>query len=258
VSAHSRRRARQGLGLVELLVALAVVGIIVTVVGAFFAFQSRVSRDTQARNELDVRVRGVAEALVQDLRMAGARAVVDTSGRARFLPGDLLPSACWGTGECVSVTLREGGEFESMTIWYASSLYLTADLTGDPDADGPILGESCREVEYRLDDAGGGESQVLYRSDTPCSETSALPIARFENEFAVGVAGIDVSFICGSGDPNPDPSACFNVGLDASDRFAREAQVTVTATSDRRQDIAAAVELSTTLANLRAPDRFRE
>jgi prepilin-type N-terminal cleavage/methylation domain-containing protein len=84
----SVRDRQRGLGLVELLVAMAVAGIIMVVVAAFFAFQSRVARDTQARNEINVRARAVAEA--------------DHPGSAAWL--ELEPSSIRRAGRCSCLT----------------------------------------------------------------------------------------------------------------------------------------------------------
>jgi hypothetical protein len=225
------------------------------VVAAFFAFQSRVARDTQARNELNVRARAVAEAIIQDLRLAGARAVVDTAGRAMFVfREEVVDADCRLDARCVEVeALEDGasGAVRGMTVWYASSLFLTGPL-GSGDTVPP---EACRRVDYQLVEG------TLYRNDSPCALGEPGNIAVFDNEFADSIASLVVHFVCGDdGVPNvdglvADAADCFG---SSTAPYVREAQVEVTAVSDRRGELAEELSLSATLVNLRSPGRFGE
>jgi type II secretory pathway component PulJ len=250
------RRSR-GLGVVELLVVLAIAGIIMVVVAAFFSFQSRVSRDTQARNEIHIRARAAAEAVVQDLRLAGARALVDSTGRAAFLPDGVLPSDCQSQARCVSVVLNAQGELQSITVWYASSLFLPGNLSDDGAAE-----QACRRIEYRLSPtAVEGDPRILYRSDVTCDDAATgADVETFENEFVDGIAVLDIEFWCGDDVTVPvsDPGECFADEIDQGVRYVREARVDITAVSDRRQDLEEQVSLSVTLVNMRSPTRFGE
>jgi prepilin-type N-terminal cleavage/methylation domain len=64
--AHPSRRGISGFSLPELLVVMAIVGILASVLGAFFGSQTRVSTRVQEGNELSIRLQRVAEALTQD------------------------------------------------------------------------------------------------------------------------------------------------------------------------------------------------
>ena len=243
-----------GLGLVELLVALAVGGIVLGIVASFFSFQSRVSRDTQARNELNIRARAVAEALIQDLRLAGARAVVDPTGRAVFVEG--FDGDCAAFAQCVSVqpeNLDDGDEFLGMTVWYASSLFLDEGEDNEWDRS-----QSCRRIDYRLGVDGSG-GRVLYRSDVSCADPPTVTqVEQFEFEFAVDIESIAIQFVCGDGGPEAtlDPARCYESGTLG---FVREAQVEVLAVSPRSPRLGPEqVSLSATLVNMRSPTRFRE
>jgi prepilin-type N-terminal cleavage/methylation domain-containing protein len=250
-TSRTPRDRQRGLGLVELLVAIAVAGIIMVVVAAFFAFQSRIARDTQARNEINVRARAVAEAIIQDLRLAGARAVVDTSGRAMFV--DMVESDCSQDAVCVAVDALGGGEagtIRAMTVWYASSLFLNGAL---PSGGSPPT-EACRRVDYSL------TAGTLYRSDAECVAGEPDDMENFANDFADSIQSVVLWFVCGDDGVGGDglvtnPTDCFG---SSTAPYVREARVDVTAVSERRADFVEEVSLSATLVNLRSPTRFRE
>jgi type II secretory pathway component PulJ len=234
-------RSRSGVGMIELLMALAIGGLVLGLAAAFFGLQTRVSRDTQARNELNVRARAVGEAIVQDVRMAGARAVVDSEGRVVFrsaLPCDPDPVA--GTqNECVTVRLTGVEDHvDRVEVYYVSSLFLEA---------GTGVGQVCRRVTYEL------VVGTLYRSDVECA---SAPAARnFATEFAADIRSLAVRFMCNDATlATPDPQACYT----ADDGFVREGQVTVDLASPRDPRLSIEFELATAMLNMRAPDRFAE
>jgi prepilin-type N-terminal cleavage/methylation domain-containing protein len=238
----------RGFGLVELLVVLAIAGIILGVVAAFFSMQTRVSSETQARNELNVRVRAVAEALVQDLKLAGSRAVVDDAGRAAFVRID--DPACFNRAECVTV-IRTGSDL-SVTLFYVSSLFLEGGLTSDLVQPVGVVAPACRRIDYFLD----GTSRVLYRRDVLCNETLVPDVQSFAFEFADGIEKINLAFVCSGGTNVTDPALCYD-GADVS-KFVREGQVSVSGLSDRRSRPDLEMELSTAMPNMRSSLRFQE
>ena len=236
-------RARLGLGLVELLVVLGVAGVVLGVVGSFFAFQASVSRDTQIRNSLNIGARTVLEAVAQDLKMAGARAVFDEEDNLVDFR-NVLPceEAVEDSGDWTCLILGdeedEADDAFVLEIEYLSSLFLD---------DG--LGAVCRRVVYRFDALSG----TVFRSDVGCRDT---PIAvGFETEFAQDIASLNVEFVCGPGGgdgvPVPDPARCF---LDDYE-FVREGRLTVTAERDGR---AVTLTTATGMPNLRDPNRYSE
>jgi len=244
-------RAQFGVGLVELLVVLGITGAILGVVGAFFAFQAGVSRDTQLRNSLNIGARTVLEAVAQDLKMAGARAVFDEQDNLvdfrNVLPCEPDPDDDEGVWTCLIVDDGVDGNLV-LEIEYLSSLFLD---------DG--LGEVCRRVVYRLDASSGTVYRIDVRCDAPLDELPTFD--GFESEFAQDIELMAVEFVCGPGGgddetvPIPvsgsDPARCFRDGYE----FVREGRLTVVAERNGRS-----VELSTatSMPNLRDPFRYAQ
>lgn len=243
MNAHVHLKQRRGVGLIELLVALAIGGMVLGLAAAFFGQQARLSRDTQARNEINIRARAVGEALLQDIRMAGARAVVDSDGRVVFrslLPCDPDPDN-GGSNECL--TVRGSAEADTvdfgLDVYYVSSLFLTGD--------GTETGEVCRRVTYEL------VGSTLFRSDVECA--SAVQSRSFATEFASDVSRIALAFVCSdAGTATADPQDCFAT----ADGFVREGQVTVEVASPRDANQSLLFASATTMPNMRAPNRFAQ
>jgi type II secretory pathway component PulJ len=234
--------SRRGVGLVETLIALAIGGLVLSLAGAFFGQQARVTRETQSRNEINIRARAVGEALLQDLRMAGARAVVDAEGTVAFrsaLPCD--PDPLSGVpNECVTVRPASGGTgVDLVEVYYVSSLFLADD--------GVTATNACRRVTYELD------GTTLHRSDVECA--SGPDSRTFATEFATDVTALTVQFMCSdAGTPTTDPQSCYA----SEGGFMRESQVAVEVGSARDQRLALRFESAASMLNMRAPDRFVE
>ena len=210
--------------------------------GAFFGQQARVTRETQARNEINVRARAVGEAMLQDLRIAGARAVVDDAGWVVFrsaLPCDPDPLA-GVPNECVTVRAAAGGVgVDRLEVYYVSSLFLADD--------GITTTNVCRRVTYELD------GTTLFRSDVECE--SAPEARSFATEFATDVTGFTVQFMCNdAGTPTTNPQSCYG----SEGGFVRESQVAVDVASTRGGQLPLRFESATSMLNMRAPDRFVE
>lgn len=247
----SRRHARRtGLSLVELLIAVAIVGIVLTVVAAFFVQQANLTRDTQARNELGIRLRGVAEAIAQDFQLAGSRAIVDAAARSAYVQA--VDVACTGSSgvrdECVVVTQDPdvvGGGFAA-TIYYVSSLMLGAAADARTAA---AQQEACRRIDYLLVDS------VVYRSDLRCSDPVPASLVTFEFEFANGIRNIIVDFVCDDA-TTVGPSADVCYGLAGGENFVREGRVRVIGASPRSAALVDEVSLAAGMPNMRPPVRF--
>jgi prepilin-type N-terminal cleavage/methylation domain-containing protein len=234
------RVSRSGVGLVELLVALAIGGIVLGVVAAFFGQQARVTRDTQARNEMNIRARAVVEAVVQDIRMAGARAAVDDAGRTAFRRA--LP--CDSADTCIRVEGDASG-ISRLEVQYVSSLFLEGRPV-DGGVEG-IVANTCRRVAYDL------QGSTLFRSDVDCDAADDLDPG-FATEFATDVESIQVSFICNEGTFSVDPSDCFS----PAGGFVREGQVTATLNSRIAAQFDVTLRSATATPNMRSFDRFVE
>lgn len=236
-------RRTSGITVAELLIVLAIGGIILATLTAFFQAQTRASASLQARNEVEGTLRSVGEVLMQDLQLAGSRAVYDGTAvtyielRQSEEPDDPESEewALWKATQCSGahrdgcVVLNEGEA--DLAIYYATSL----DRGG---------GDACRKVEYFLDDDG-----ILYRKDVSCGDTST----GFDGfAFASGITSIDLSFVCH--DPAPDEivdniAACYS-----GTTYPRQATFTISGASENRRNPATGeVTFATSLPNLRPP-----
>ncbi len=131
---------KRGFTLVEVLVAMAILVVVLAVGVRYFASTSELARNTQARNELQDRVRMAMQVVTADLQMAGARYWNSGSqNRAFSLP---LPPLS-GT---------DGGPKDTLTLYYVTSLR-------DPAS-------ACRRVDYSFD------GDTLRRSDVNATPTS--------------------------------------------------------------------------------------
>lgn len=245
---------RTGITLVELLVVAAILGVLLLLLTVFFRTQTRVSAQVQARNEVESTVRGAAEVLMQDLQLAGSRAVV--SGRRATQinvayvdpveegePSDTTGAEwqAWRERQC-SESYRDGcvvvapdDGVGNMRVFYATSLE-RAD------------GEACRRIDYLLGDAG-----MLYRRDVACDAAVGSDFTGYE--FASGISDVVVKFIC------HDPETQVDDVLDcyAGGTYPREASITVSATAERaRNPVTGSVTLATSLPNLRPSVNYLE
>lgn len=240
-------RRTLGVSLIELLIVLAIGGLLLTMVTAFFGQQARVSRRTQAANELNVRVRTVAEAIAQDLQLAGSRAIVDASGTSAYVPS--VDAQCTRTidGEDVRDSCVVGPTASSLplefTVFYASSLLLDPSQSATDAAAQDVV---CRRVRYALDTTG-----TVFRRDVPCSTSVVSDIRTFENEFANDIESVTVKFACAD-----DPGVWLDQAVDCYDSptgFVREGRVQVVAASGRVDGLEAEVTLSAHMPNMRPP-----
>ena len=226
---------------IELLIVMAIIGIVLSLLTAFFRTQVRVSASVQARNEVETKLRGVAEILMQDLQLAGSRAVYDGT-TVQYLnpiqttePSDPASTewAAWKATQCSGqhrdgcVVIGAGGV--NLTIYYATSLDRGA-------------ASACRRIDYLLDATG-----VLFRRDVECDDTTT-PMAGYS--FASGITDINVTFIC----HDPDTTVTAISSCYTATTYPREATVTIQGSSENsREAITSTVTLATSLPNLRPP-----
>jgi len=215
---------------------MALVGFLLTLVWAYFAQQNRVTREVQARNELNIQVRALAESVSMDLQMAGARAVVDIDGKAAYVPAVVDDDACSAdfSGCVVVVPFEENDGVYELSIVYATSLRAT---------------NSCRRIVYHFDP----EEEVIYRADDPCEATTPT-LDSFATRFLTGVLNLNVTFVCTPASEDEDaieaidPADCFVDGYTA----IRQAVVLVSGESRGRTNVSQSLELTTTMPNTRS------
>lgn len=226
-----------GFTVVELLVTAAIVAVVLGILTAFFAAQTRVGLSIQDRNEVENKLKAVAEIVMQDVQQAGSVATY-ASGVPEYAVDDLGPGC--------TRSVRSGCIVTSVDGSVVTTLYLTSLVR--PDGSGWGLGgdAACRRVDYSITD------NVFSRRDVRCD---AWP-AGFEGfDLASGITAVTVQFTCAlPGDPFDDPSLCYDAGS-----YPREALITVKGESEGSRDpVASTVKLSTTVPNLRPPVSFGE
>ena len=233
----------QALTLVELLVASAVVGAILAIVGAFFVTQARVTRDVQDRNELNMRLRAVGEGIAQDLQMAGARAVVVANVPEYVSDVPEVGGSCAEAHVvCEDVSHTPLTPPVVLSVVYASSLWPQIAATS-----------SCRWVVYRLDAASGD----LFRQDLPCPVGGGAPPfgdldpTSFASRFATDIMSVDITYACvaesAEVSPRSDPAACYAEGRGG----VRAATVSLVANGRRVGGRSELFELTVTMPNTR-------
>src|SRR5690606_37941070 len=169
---------QSGFTLIELLISMAVVGIILISLTTIFVSQTRISERTQDRNEVDSKLRSIAEVVMQDLQQAGSVATFDGVTQPIYRNAEL------GTGcsrsersGCVVV----GANSIDLSVYYMTSLVRPSGGTWARGA------AACRRIDYQIQD------DELFRRDVACGDTST---AFSDYSFATGVDDLSLSFIC--------------------------------------------------------------
>lgn len=229
-----RKNAMGGFTLVELLVALAVFGVILGFVAVYFRQQTNVAARAQALNDAELAARTVAEGVAQDFQMAGSRAT--------FVGGSVLyQNVATGCAEGVRsgcVVAREyasdgsigtpttEADINGYAIYYRTSLTPT---------------ETCRRVDYAFIE------RVLYRSDVECDEGLAT-IDLDASAYAEDIQDFSLSFECSDGSSYTDPLDCYEAEEDA---YVRQAEVYVQVQLTGRNDVTSEMTFASVTPNMR-------
>lgn len=182
----------KGFSLIELLLAMAILILVLSVALLYFRATSRSTALAQAKGELQDRVRYVMQVVTGDLGMSGAR--YWTKGETSL--GFTLVGAIGG---------QDGGAKDTLTVRYVTSLREMAS--------------ACRRVDY------GFNGDTLMRSDvniTPSSGTDCLEGSPSFAPFAEGILALDIQYLCSDGRALNTPDC----GVEA---YPRSARVTVAA-----------------------------
>lgn len=183
---------RRGFTLVEVLVALAILVVILGLAIRYFTSNAELARETQARSELQDRVRMVMQVVSGDLQMAGATYWNQGAENRGFT----LPSGHVLEG-------IDGGPKDSIKLSYVTSLRAPS--------------QACRSVEYAF------QGDTLLRSDVNATPTSGRDCLAPDPSFqplADGIAALDIRYLCSNGQSR-DTSDC------GSDAYPRSAIVEV-------------------------------
>ncbi|KPD32200.1 PilW family protein [Thermus scotoductus] len=184
---------RKGFTLIEVLVALAILVVILGLAIRYFTSTAELSRETQARSELQDRVRMVMQVVSGDLQMAGARYWNQGTENIGFV----LPANSVLTG-------KNNDAKDSLTVSYVTSL---RDRS-----------QACRLVSYDF------QGDTLLRSDvnaTPLSGRDCRTLAPSFQPLADGIAALDILYLCSDGQRKNEPDDC------GSDTYPRSAIVEV-------------------------------
>lgn len=166
------RRSQAGLTLVELLVAATLLVILLGLVALYFGQQANLSRDTQARSQVQDAARAAMQLVTNDLLSAGSNQyVISGAPVTKVALAGAVPT---GT---------DGGLDDTVTMEYVSS------LRGS-------LGTACRHVVYQVN-AGS-----LERSDVACGGTDSF------SNLADHVLAFDLVYVCSDASTADEPSEC--------------------------------------------------
>ena len=228
--------SRDGVTLVELLVVLAIVGLIFGVLTAYFMRQTKATAQSQAENSVRSKVRTVGEELSQDFELAGARAIyIYDSALGKNVVKYVAPRdntdpalACTSQYRAGCVAVSAG----VTSMWYRTSL--------DPS-------NPCHRVDYYLDTT----QDVLYRHDGDCAAgtPSSWPS---DDIFARGITSLTLQYNCADGTTYADPATCYAGGTENS--FVRGVSIEVHGVEKARgSDVTGTFAIETPTPNLRLP-----
>ena len=223
-----KARGASGVTLIELLVFMALFGLLLGIATSYFRQQTRVSNRTQAGNELAINTRLAAEVMSQDLQVSGSDVVFRNGDHLKVA----LPCGALTVPKCVSQpnTPSTGNPFLQMH-------YVTQTRPGEP----------CRRVSFRL------AATTLERSDVACA-TSGDQFVPFVED----VSSIDISWRCSNpdlasvADPEDAVEDCY--ALDAAGElisFPRIAIVEIQSVAAHPQDVESKIRFSALTPNLR-------
>lgn len=168
----------KGFTLVEVLVAMALLVILLGIAVRYFASTSGLARETQARSELQDRVRMVVQLVTGDLQMAGARYWnAGSTNRAFTLPlGKVLEGS-------------NGQAKDTLSLYYVTSLRDES--------------QACRRVSYDF------EGDTLQRSDvnaTPSTGNDCTEPSPSFQPLAEGILALDIRYLCSDGTAQDTPA----------------------------------------------------
>ncbi|AFV76279.1 prepilin-type N-terminal cleavage/methylation domain-containing protein [Thermus oshimai JL-2] len=178
---------KAGFTLVEVLIALALLVTVLAVALRYFTATAETGRLTQAKGELQDRVRMVMQVVSGDLQLAGAKYWT------------------WGT-QSVGFTLvgtlegTDGGAKDTLTVRYVTSLREQS--------------AACRRVDYTF------SGDTLQRSDvniTPASGAECATGTPSPTPLADGILALDIQYLCSDGSAKNVPDC----GASAYPRSAR-------------------------------------
>jgi type II secretory pathway component PulJ len=207
-----KRTRTHGFTILELLLAGAMLGTLMTGLGMYFVSTTDLDRRSQAQADVQDKIRTGVQLLTQDLQ---------TLGSSRYIKGsEVLNHADWA-GCDVSPKCLEGTTGTTAAAGVKSTpdslqgRYITSLL---PES------EACRKFAYRVTNTS------LERSEQPCTSIST----NFA-ELADGILGFDIVYLCSDNEQVNTP-ACPTVTLGSTSvvRFVRSARFTLIGRSSQQ------------------------
>lgn len=223
-----RAEGASGVTVIELLVFMALFGLLLGIATSYFRQQSRVSTRTQAGNELAINTRLAAEVISQDLQVSGSDVIFTRGDHLKVA----LPCGALTFPKCVTQPNEPstGNTFLQMH-------YVTQTRPSEP----------CRRVSFRL------AATTLERSDVACAAASDQFVP-----FVEDVSAIDVSWRCSNPDlasvtdPEDVVDDCYAVdGSGELISFPRIAIVEIQSVAASQQDVESSIRFSALTPNLR-------
>lgn len=206
------RRRTAGFTVAELLVAGTILLSVLGVLTALFSQQSSLNRGVQARNEVQDKVRMVAQMVTQDLQLSGASKYVNDSGTV--VPTAVPLGSCpYRGGRATCLEGIDDGVADRVGMIYITTLRSTA--------------AACRQVKYRL------LGDELQRGDRPCSGPT-LPDPDADADYAAlgtSMVAFNITYRCSNG---TYVSAFPTNACPANSSYLRSAIVSLVGASDVR------------------------
>lgn len=204
------RRARAGLALLEVLIALGVLVVVLGLTVGYLRDQHDLARLGQARSEAQDKARVAMALITQDLEMAGSSRYVSVtasgSTTTTYVPTSVPNwTECNGVPPCLQG--RDNGTTDELSMRYVTSLR--------------DLAEACRRVRYDV------ASGTLRRSDVGCGQGDDL------QPLAANVLAANVYYRCTNGQVVDAPASLgAPVCASTASGSVRSIAVTVVARSD--------------------------
>ena len=195
---------KSGFTLLEAVIALSILSVVLMIGINYFTRTSEVARQAQTQSEVQDRVRGVMQVVVNDLQAAGSSRYTDSSGNTTSQLSCVSSTCLSGSAGSSSTNIAD-----KLTVRYTSSLQ-------DSSA------SACRRVDYLL------TNNSLRRSDQTCATADATVTTALDstsNELAGNILALDIQYTCSTGNTTnqfPDSTNC-----PSGTSFPRSALVTV-------------------------------
>jgi type II secretory pathway component PulJ len=207
-----KRTRTHGFTILELLLAGAMLGTLMTGLGMYFVSTTDLDRRSQAQADVQDKVRTGVQLLTQDLQTLGSSRYVKNSqviNLAIWALCDVSPKCLEGT---TGATAAAG---VTPTPDSLKGRYITSLLPEN---------EACRNFAYRV------TNMILERSEQACTSTTPSFV-----ELADGILGFDIVYLCSDNEQVNTPNCpAVTLGSKTVPRFVRSARFTLVGRSSQQ------------------------